>query len=165
MTNHLTSIGYQLLVEFEIPMDDIVASLPYVVPLLALAILLFLYQRHLPQSATKRNIILCVGILSFGVAMIAVIYSAFGATFGFGSATTFGNFLQLLTDIFFGSIWSSLLYVAGFIVVLSVIGFYVISPVDPDLVALRDELNGSKNESKTSKEELQKYMKYVKSLP
>ncbi|MBY8998794.1 MAG: hypothetical protein KGD60_13790, partial [Candidatus Thorarchaeota archaeon] len=75
---------------------------------------------------------------------------------GFGSASTFGNLLQLLTDIFFGSIWSSLLYVVGFVVVLSVIGYYVISPVDPDLVALRDELKGSKDESKTSKEELQK---------
>jgi hypothetical protein len=156
MTSHLTSIGYELFVEFEIPMDDIVASIPYVVPLLALAILLVLYQRHLPQTAMKRNIILCVGILSFGAAMIAVIYSAFGTLLGFGSATTFGHFLQLLTDIFFGSIWSSLLYVAGFIVVLSIIGYYVISPVDPDLVALRDELKRSKDESKTSKDELQK---------
>ena len=156
MTSHLTSIGYELFVEFEIPMDDIVASIPYVVPLLALAILLVLYQRHLPQTAMKRNIILCVGILSFGAAMIAVIYSVFGTLLGFGSATTFGHFLQLLTDIFFGSIWSSLLYVAGFIVVLAIIGYYVISPVDPDLVALRDELKGSKDESKTSKDELQK---------
>ena len=152
MTNHLTSVGYELLVDFGIPMDDIVASLPYVIPLLALAILLFLCQRHLPQAAMKRNIILCVGILSFGVAMIAVIYSTFGTILGFGSATTFGRFLQLLTDIFFGSIWSSLLYVVGFVVVLSVIGYYVISPPDPDLVALRDELKSSKDSSKSSKD-------------
>lgn len=145
-----------MLVEFEIPMDDIVASLPYVVPLLTLAVLLFLYQRHLPQDALKRNTILLVGVLSFGAAMIAVIYSTFGTLLGFGSASAFGHFLQLLTDIFFGSIWTSLLYVAGFIVVLSVIGYYVISPPDPDLVALRDELKSSKDESKTSKDELQK---------
>ncbi len=156
MTNYSTSIGYDMLVVFQAPMDDIVASLPYVVPLLALAILLFLYQRHLPQNAMKRNIILCIGILSFGVAMIAVLYSTFGALLGFGSATTFGHFLQLLTDIFFGSILSSLLYVVGFIVVLSIIGYYVISPPDPDLVALRDELKSSKDESKSSKDSLQK---------
>ena len=156
MTNHLTSVGYQMLVEFQIPMDDIVATIPYVVPLLALAVLLFLYQRHLPQAAMKRNIILCIGILSFAVAMIAVLYSAFGTILGFGSADTFGFFLQLLTDIFFGSIWSSLLYVASFVVILSVIGYYLISPPNPDLVALRDELKGSKDESKTSKDALEK---------
>jgi hypothetical protein len=145
-----------MLVVFEAPMDDIVASIPYVVPLLALAVLLFLYQRHLPQSAMKRNIMLCIGSLSFGAAMIAVLYSAFGTMLGFGSAATFGHFLQLLTDIFFGSVLSSLLYVAGFIVVLSVIGYYLISPPNPDLVALRDEIKVSKDESKTSKDSLQK---------
>jgi len=156
MTAHLLLGGYELLVDFVSPMDDIVASLPYVVPLLALAILMFLYQRHLPQTAMKRNVILLVGILSFGVAMIAILYSAFGLALGFGSATTFGNFLQLLTDIFFGSVISSLLYVAGFIVILTIIGYYVISPPDPDLVALRDELKTSKDEAKTSKGDLQK---------
>lgn len=156
MTGYLTSVGYEMLVVFEAPMDDIVASLPYVVPLLALSVLMFLYQRHLPQDATKRNASLLIGILSFGVALIAVLYSTFGTMLGFGSATTFGHFLQLLTDLFFGSIWSSLLYVAGFVVVLSIIGYFVISPPDPDFVALRDEVKSLKDESKTSKDELQK---------
>jgi predicted nucleic acid-binding Zn-ribbon protein len=156
MNSYLTSVGYEMLVVFEAPMDDIVASLPYVVPLLVLAVLLFLYQRHLPQDAMKRNITLLIGILSFGVAMIAVLYSTFGTLLGFGSATTFGHFLQLLTDIFFGSIWSSLLYVVGFVVVLSIIGFYVISPSDPDFVALRDEVKSLKDGSKTSRDDLQK---------
>ncbi|MHA1963991.1 MAG: hypothetical protein ACW97G_05345, partial [Candidatus Thorarchaeota archaeon] len=145
----------EMLVVFEAPMDDIVASLPYVVPLLALAVLLFLYQRHLPQDAKKRNITLLIGILSFGVAMIAILYSTFGTMLGFGSATTFGNFLQLLTDIFFGSIWTSLLYVAGFVLVLSIIGYYVISPPDPDFVALRDEVKSLKDGSKTSRDNLE----------
>jgi predicted nucleic acid-binding Zn-ribbon protein len=156
MFSYSPSVGYELLVNFQFPMDDIVAALPYVLPLLTLTILLFLYQRHLPQTETKRNIMLFIGILSFGAAMISIIYSAFGTLLGFGSASTFGHFLQLLTDIFFGSIWSSLLYIAGFIVVLSVIAFYLISPPNPDLVALRDELKSSRGESKTSKDELQK---------
>jgi len=156
MTSYFTSVGYELLVEFEIPMDDIVASIPYVLPLLTLAILLFLYQRNLPQDAMKRNIMLLIGILSFGVAMIAVLYSTFGTMLGFGSATTFGQFLQLLTDIVFGTIWSSLLYVASFVVVLSIIGYYLISPSDPDFVALREEVKALKHEAKTTKDELQK---------
>ena len=156
MTNYVPYNGYEMLVEFEVPMDNIVAALPYVVPLLTLAILLFLYQRHLPQAALKRNVVLFIGILTFGVAIIAVLYSTFGTILGFGSATTFGHFLQLLTDLFFGSIWSSLLYVGGFIVILSLIGYYLISPPDPDFVALRDELNSAKEESKNSKNELKK---------
>jgi len=156
MSDYFASVRYEMLVEFEMPMDNIVASLPYVIPLLSLAILLFLYQRHLPQTTTKRNIMLLIGILSFGVAMIAVLYSAFGTILGFGSATTFGHFLQLLTDVFFGSIWSSLLYVAAFIVILSLIGNYLISPPDPDFVALREELTSAKEESKTIKSEFQK---------
>ena len=156
MTSNFVSAGFEMLVEFEIPMDDIVASIPYVVPLLTLAILLFLYQRHLPRETRKRNIMLLIGILSFGAAMIAVIYSAFGTLLGFGSASTFGHFLQLLTDIFFGSITSSLLYVTAFVAVLSIIAYYLISPPDPDLVSLRDELKNSKSEAKTSNEDLKK---------
>ncbi|MFW9836153.1 MAG: hypothetical protein ACFFE7_01430 [Candidatus Thorarchaeota archaeon] len=156
MVTYSTSVGYELLAVFEAPMDDIVASLPYVVPLLTLAILLFLYQRHLPQNATKRNGLIFIGILSFGVALIAVLYSTFGLLYGFGSASLFGNFLQLLSDLFFGSILSSLLYILGFIVGLSIIGYYVISPPDPDFVSLNDELKSLNDEAKSSKDELQK---------
>ena len=156
MAGYLISIGYEMLVTFGTPMDDIVASLPYIVPLLALSILLFLYQRHLPQNERKRNLMMLVGILSFGVAMVALLYSTFGLLLGFGSAVTFGHFLQLLTDLFFGSIWTSLLYVLGFVVALSVIGYYVISPPDPDLTDLRDELKSLKSEAKSSKDDLQK---------
>jgi len=156
MTDYIAFAAYELLVEFEVPMDDIVASLPYVVPLLTLAVLLFLYQRHLPQNALRRNIMLLIGILSFGVAMIAVLYATFGSLLGFGSSTTYSNFLQLLTNLFFGSIWSSLLYVFTFLIVLSLIGYYVISPPDPDFVALQDNLKDLKDEARTSKEGLQK---------
>jgi hypothetical protein len=153
MTSNIASVGFEMLVDFEAPMDDIVATMPYVVPLLTLAVLLFLYQRHLPQNAMKRNMTLLVGVLSFSAAMIAVLYATFGQLLGFGSANTFGYFLQLLTDIFFGSILTSLLYVGGFIAILSIIAYYLISPPNPDLVSLREELKGSKDEAKTSKDE------------
>ena len=156
MTDYLTSVGLDLLVVYEAPMDDIVATIPYVIPLLTLAILLFLYQRHLPQESRKRNVMLLIGIFSVGVSLIAVLYSAFGLLLGFGSAVTFGLFLQLLTDLFFGSVVSSLVYFVAFAIILSIIAYYLISPPDPDLVALRDELKAAKAESKTSKDDLQK---------
>ena len=156
MTGHLAFVWVNMLVVLETPMDDIIAVLPYVVPLLTLAILLFMYQRHLPQTDRKRNIAILIGVLSLGVSIIAVLYSAFGLILGFGSAVTFGHFLQLLTDLFFGSTLSSLLYIAGFVIVLSIIGYYVISPPNPDFTSLRDEVKELKDEAKSSREEMQK---------
>jgi predicted transcriptional regulator len=145
-----------MLVTFELPMDDIVASLPYVLPMITLGVLLLLYQRHLPHDTKKRNLTLLIGILSFAVAFIAVFYASLGGMFGFGSWSTFVNGLQLLTDIFFGTVFSSLLYVVAFTVVLSVIAYFVISPLDPDLSALRSDVKSAKDEAKTVKDDIKK---------
>lgn len=156
MTSFYSSAEFEMLADFVSPMDDIVASLPYVLPMIILGVLLLLYQRHLPHETKKRNLILLVGILSFGAALIAVFYTSLGGMFGFGSWSTFMNGLQLLTDFFFGSIVSSLVYVAAFAIVVIVIAYFVISPIDPDLSALRDDLKGAKQESKTVKADIQK---------
>ena len=114
MTSFYSSPELGMLATFEVPMDDIVASLPYVLPMITLGVLLLLYQRHLPHESKKRNLTLLIGILSFAVAMIAVFYASLGELFGFGSWTTFVNVIQLLTNFFFGSIVSSLVYVIAF---------------------------------------------------
>ena len=48
--------GFNLLVDFGTPMDDIVATLPYVIPLIFFSITLLLYQRHLPQENIRRKL-------------------------------------------------------------------------------------------------------------
>lgn len=146
----------EMMVTFEVPMDDIIASLPYVLPMLTLGVLLLLYQRHLPQETMKRNLLLLVAVLSFTTSIIAVLYASFGGSIGFGSWTTFVNGLQLLTDIFFGSVLGSLVYVVAFSVVLTIIAYFVISPADPDLTALRDDLKSAKQEAKTVKDDIKK---------
>lgn len=156
MSSFYPAADFEMLVNFEVPMDDIVASLPYVLPMITLGILLLLYQRHLPHETMKRNLILLVGILSFGAALIAVFYTSLGGMFGFGSWTTFMNGLQLLTDFFFRSIESSLVYVVAFTVILTVIAYFVISPIDPDLSSLRDDIKSAKQESKSVKKDMQK---------
>jgi hypothetical protein len=156
MTSPFTPAELGMLVTFELPMDDIVASLPYVLPMITLGVLLLLYQRHLVPTSRKRNLMLLIGGLSFAAAFIAVIYSSLGGMFGFGSWTTFVNGLQLLTNLFFGSIFSSLVYIAAFTVILSFIAYFVISPPDPDLTALRDELRNAQQESKTAMSDLKK---------
>jgi predicted nucleic acid-binding Zn-ribbon protein len=119
-------------------------------------VLLLLYQRHLPHESKKRNFILLIGILSFILAVVAVLYASLGEMLGFGSWTTFVNGLQLLTNFFFGTIESSLIYVLAFTAILSAIAYYVISPPDPDLTSLREELKSAKQESKTVKSDIQK---------
>jgi cell division protein FtsB len=156
MTSSYASAELEMLVTFELPMDDIVASLPYVLPMITLGVLLLLYQRHLTPDTKKRNLMLLIGILSFAVAVIAVFYASLGSMFGFGSWTTFVNGLQILTNLFFGTVLSSLVYVIAFTVILSGIAYYVISPPDPDLTALRDDLKSAKQESKTVKDDIKK---------
>jgi hypothetical protein len=151
MTSSLAPANLEMLVTFELPMDDIVASLPYVLPMITLGVLLLLYQRHLVRTSMKRNIMLLIGGLSLAVAIIAVFYASLGGMFGFGSWTTFVNGLQLLTNLFFGSIFSSLVYVLAFTVILGIISYFVISPPDPDLTAIRDDLKKAQDESKTAK--------------
>jgi len=156
MTSSIAPAELGMLVTFEFPMDDIVASLPYVLPMITAGVLLLLYQRHLVHTSTKRNLMLFFGGLSFVAAIIAVLYASLGGIFGFGSWTTFVNGLQLLTNLFFGSIFSSLVYVLSFIVILGLISYYVISPPDPDLTSLREDLKNAEQESKTVKGDIKK---------
>jgi len=108
MTSSFVPAELEMMVTFELPMDDIVASLPYVLPMITLGVLLLLYQRHMAPTSTRRNLMILIGGLSFAAAIIAVVYASLGGMFGFGSWTTFVNGLQLLTNLFFGSISSSL---------------------------------------------------------
>jgi hypothetical protein len=156
MTSSLAPAKLEMMVTFELPMDDIVASLPYVLPMITLGVLLLLYQRHMVRTSTKRNLMLLIGGLSFAVGFIAVIYASLGGMFGFGSWTTFVNGLQLLTNLFFGSILSSLVYIVAFTAILSLIAYFVISPPDPDLTALREDLKVAQQESKTVKGDIKK---------
>ncbi|MFW9811437.1 MAG: hypothetical protein ACFFF9_03210 [Candidatus Thorarchaeota archaeon] len=156
MTSPITPAQLEMLVTFELPMDDIVASLPYVLPMITLGVLLLFYQRHLVRTSMKRNLMILIGTLSFAIAVIAVIYASLGGMLGFGSWTTFINGLQLLTDFFFGSILYSLVYVIAFTAILSLMAYFVISPPDPDLTRLKEELKEAQQESKTVKGDIKK---------
>jgi hypothetical protein len=157
MTDLSISLGFQLLVTIGTPMDDILAIGIFALPLAALAIVLLVYQRHLPPDDLKRKLMIVFGIISIAAAVLAVLYAASSALpWGFGSWETFSRGLQLLIDFFFGSATMSLLYIGGCIVFFAILAHFIIAPPEPDLVGLRTELKTAKEEAKTAKEATQK---------
>ncbi len=149
--------GFKLLVNFGAPMDDIVATLPYVIPLLFFAIILSLYQRHLPQESLRRNLMVLFSILSLILSFGLLLYASSSAlSWTFGSWSMFSSGLQALTNLIFNSPSTSLLYVLSITILFTVSAYFVISPPDPDLTGLREDLKLTKEVVYVSKQAIQK---------
>lgn len=149
--------GYELLVDFGTPMDDIVATLPYVLPLLFFAAILILYQRHLPQDELKRNLMVLFGIVSILISGGLLVYAASGALWWtFGSWPFFSGALQVITNIIFGNTISSLIYVVVVGILFTIFAYFVISPPEPDLAGLREDLKLTRDVAQLSKRAIHK---------
>ena len=145
--------GFELLVDFGVPMNDIVATLPYVLPALFFATILLLYQRHLPQDGLKRNLMVLFSVLCILGAIGLVVYAASGALWwSFGSYGTFTRALQLVTDFIFGSTITSLVYVVAVGILFAVFTYFMITPPEPDLAGLREDLKLTKEVAQLSKQ-------------
>lgn len=145
--------GFELLVYFGAPMDDIIATLPYVLPLLFFATILILYQRHLPQDALKRNLMVLISILCFISATGLVLYAASGALWWtFGSWDTFSTTLQAITDFIFNSAATSIVYVVAVGTLFAVFAYFMITPPEPDLAGLREDLKLTREVAQLSKQ-------------
>ncbi|MGV9170239.1 MAG: hypothetical protein ACOC38_09905 [Promethearchaeia archaeon] len=132
-------------IDFVFPGSDLVAVLPYVLPLIFLAILLLLYQRYLPREEMKRNVIVFVGLGSFLVSILAVLYAGFGSVWWGPTELTFGSWwplvrrLQFVTDIVFGSVVVGVAYVAAVTIVLGLLSAKMVSPPDLDAVQIQQQ--------------------------
>jgi hypothetical protein len=150
--------GFELLVDFGTPMDDIVATLPYVLPLLFISTILLLYQRHLGQTEMKRNLMVLFSLLCILTAGGLVVYAASGALsniipgWSFGSYTTFTTALQVVTDFIFGSTITSLVYIGTVGILFAIFTYFVITPPEPDLAGLREDLKLTKEVAQLSKQ-------------
>lgn len=155
-------IAFELLVDIEAPMDDILAVLPYVLPMMLIAIMLLFYQRHLPRDDFQRNGIVFLSILFIASSSLIVLYAGFGSRWWgptglpFGSYAAFVAGLQVLTNVVFGSVLGSMLYILAVTGVFVFIIYYTVSPPEPDVVALREEIRISKEESVGIRERIQK---------
>ncbi len=158
MTVSAVVSGFQSLVALGTPMDDILAIGIFALPLAALGIILLIYQRHLPQNELKRNLMVVSGIICLAATSLGVLFAASSGLpwGGFGSRETFSRGLQLLVDLFFGSVLFSLLYLLGCVVFFALLAHFIIAAPEPDLVSLRTEMKAAKEEAKLSKEALQR---------
>ena len=157
MTDLSTQACFQILVTLGAPMDDLIAIAIFALPLAAFGIILLIYQRHLPREDLKRNLMVLFGIISLCAAIIGVLFAASsGLPWGFGSWGTYSRGLQLLVDLVFGSVITSLAYILGCIVFFALVAHFIIAAPEPDLVSLRTELKTAKEEVKLAKETVQR---------
>ncbi len=155
------STGITALIDIDFPMVDVLAVTPYVLPLFFIGTALLLYQRHLPREAPRRNLLVAGGIVCLVTAVIMTLYAAFGGTpwiegQDFGSWQQFMGVIQLLTDTLYGSIYVGVLYIALLALVFGVVALKVISPPDPDFVAVRSDLKIAQDASKNLKNGMRK---------
>jgi len=156
--NSLTVLSrFEFLVDFGTPMDDIVATLPYVIPLLFFGTILILYQRHLPQNDLKRNFMVLFSIGCIFLAIGLVVYAASGALgWTFGSYDFFTAALQVVTNFIFGSTITSLVYLVALGILFTIFAYYIITPPEPDLAGLREDLKLTKEVAQLSKQAIYK---------
>jgi predicted nuclease with TOPRIM domain len=88
------------------------------------------------------------------------LYAAFGGTpwvpgQDFGSWLEFMGVIQFITNILFGSVYVGVLYIAVVAVMFAVVALKVISPPDPDFVALRSDLKIALDTAKDAKADMQ----------
>jgi len=93
----------------------------------------------------KRNIIVFVGIGSFLISILAILYAGFGSVWWGPSELTFGSWwplirrLQLVTDIVFGSVVVGVIYVVAVSVVLGLLSTKMVSPPDLDAAKIQQQ--------------------------
>ncbi len=145
---------FDALIDFEFPASDLVAVLPYVLPLIFIGTTFILFQRFMPQKDLKRNVLWISSLGCFITASVLVLYSGFG--FSFGSWWGFVTLLQGLTDIVFGSVITGTLYIVSIAIIFALVARSVIAPPDPDFTSMRDELKQTQEETSTSMEKVLK---------
>ncbi|MHA1905213.1 MAG: hypothetical protein ACXADL_15645 [Candidatus Thorarchaeota archaeon] len=159
MDSHI-SHTFETLVDFEFPAGDVVAVIPYALPLIFISIMLFLFQRHLPRENARRNLSVFASIICLLASIVMLLYAGFGSgVYGlpeFGSWWTFVGVIQYISDTIFGTVLFGILYVIVIGVMFSLIARSVIAPPNPDFTALREDLKIAQRESTDARAELQK---------
>jgi len=125
-----------------------------------IGIMLFLHQRGLPQTETKRNLVLIMTILLFGGSFLLILYAGFGdvwwasVDFQLGSYVTVLAVLQILSDLIFGNVFVGVAYIILVGVILGIVAHSTLIPVEPDIVAMQSELNETIDENEQLRKDL-----------
>ncbi|NWF96243.1 MAG: hypothetical protein HXY34_08870 [Candidatus Thorarchaeota archaeon] len=170
MTGHGLSSVLSPAIDFQFPMGDIAAVVPYALPLAFVGILILLYQRFMKQTELNRNVLFVTSVLCLLSSFLLVFYAGFGPTLWgpmgptFGSWWTFVGGLQAITDAVFGSVATAVLFLLAVTVVSGYVAFRVIVPPNPDFVALREQLKSAQDASGRVKSDIERLEREKKEL-
>ncbi|TFG11802.1 hypothetical protein EU537_11390 [Candidatus Thorarchaeota archaeon] len=162
MTSLSPAIEPVIQVDVPFPAIDLLAVMPYVIPLIFGAIIFALYQRHLMRESLERNIMLFLSIAGFVIAVLLVLYAGFGSVWWWRDDFTLGSwryligYLQFGTDLVFGSVITGVVYLVIASIVFAAIATRVIAPPDPDFVSLREDLQTKNRLTESLTEKVQK---------
>ncbi len=141
---------------------DLIAVIPYILPLLFVGILLLICQRYLPQTDRVRNIMVGLCIMCFLCAVMLTLYAGFGQSLWGPTGPTLGSWpvfiegIQWVTSSIFGSAVSGVLFIALVTIGFLVLTYYVIPPPNPDFIKLNEELRTAQETADRMKNESQK---------
>jgi hypothetical protein len=162
----MVSPGYQTsieaLIDIEWPQIDLLAVVPYVIPLLFFGTIILLYQRYMPQEDKKRNLLVLIIISCYTASFFLVLYAGYGAVWWGPDELTFGSWwpfmgaIGWLTNTVFGSIIVGTIYILAVSLVFAIVASRVIAPPEPDFVSLRNDLKETQEEAKFMKAKAQK---------
>jgi hypothetical protein len=147
-----------MLIDVDWPQIDLLAVVPFVIPLLFLGTTLFLYQRHMSQEDLKRNFLVLMIISCYTASFFLVLYAGYGAVWWGPDELTLGSWWPVmgaigwLTNVVFGSIIIGTIYIVAISFVFAIIAHRVIAPPEPDYVGLREDLKESHEKAEFMRE-------------
>ncbi len=162
MTAPITNPDFSTLIDFQFPGSDLVAVIPYALPLIFIGTIMLLYQRYMERDSKKRNFVLLGGFLSLLIAVVLVVYAGFGSYWWWSPEVTMGSWdvfvamLQWLTDFIFGSVLVGAGYLVGISLLFAIMAKLVIAPPNPDFVKINEELKEAKEVVERARSEVQK---------
>lgn len=161
MLSEVVQAGLTGLIVVEFPISDLLVAIPFAFPAIMVGILTLLYQRFLPQTDRKRNAILAGGLISILFAAFLLLYAAYGSMpwidgVEFGSYRVVMGVLQDVHWILFGSVGVGLLYLLVISLILAGLTIKILTPPDPDFIALNEGLKEAREKLTTMKDDAQK---------
>ena len=154
MVSPISQSDIQALQSIQWPESDLLAVIPYIIPLVLFGITLFFYQRHMPQDDLKRNLLVLLMLFCYFSAFILVLYAGFGSAgdWSLGSWSFFIIVVNFVTRNVFGSSIIGTVYIIAISIFAIFVAYRVITPPEPDFVSLREELKESREKAEFMRE-------------
>ncbi len=160
MVGGISQANISMLIDVEYPISDLLIAISFTFPFIVVGILAILYQRYLPRTERKRNLILAGGLICMLFSVFILLYASFGMLPGLEqTAGSYGAVMGVLQEAYwfaFSSIPMGILYLVIASLIVASVAIKVLSPPDPDFVKLNEGLKEATEKFKKMNEDVQK---------